>query len=295
MRLGARASRLPPSFPSLLATALWAALPAHAADLTGPLKVINGQTLQLDAGDTLLHSVGGFALDVNGAGSTATLDDTRVDVTGGGSAIQASAGGSVLVQGGHIQLGNGSSGVGYALNATGIGSVIHASNLVINAYRNSSGYGTVNATNGGKIWLDGGSVSSDGHALYSSGRGSELHVSGTTISNGAGRAIYADGGALLSLESLAMTFAQATNGSSGRLSASGSGSVLSLRDVDVINGYFDIDNGGILRITGGTATANGSSIRLMGTGPVERSPQRNHQCPLEAPAATASTSTAGAS
>lgn len=264
-RASGRARPAPaPLLPSLLATALWAALPAQAADLTGPLKVINGETLQLDANDTLLHSVGGFALDVNGAGSTATLDGTHVDVTGGGSAIQASAGGSVLVQGGHIQLGNGSSSVGYALNATGAGSVIRASNLVIDAYRNGSGYGTVNATNGGKVWLDGGSVSSDGHTLYSSGRGSELHVSGTTISNGAGRAAYAEGGALLSLESLTMTFAQATNGFSGRMSASGSGSVMSLRDVDVINGYFDIDNGGTLRITGGTATANGGSIRLLG-------------------------------
>ena len=38
----ARARR--PLLPSLLATALWAALPVHAADLTGPLQVSDGNT-----------------------------------------------------------------------------------------------------------------------------------------------------------------------------------------------------------------------------------------------------------
>ncbi|ACF50439.1 autotransporter outer membrane beta-barrel domain-containing protein [Stenotrophomonas maltophilia] len=253
-----------PLIPSLLATALWAALPVQAAELQGPLKVVNGESLQLGADDRLLHSGGGFALDVNGAGSTATIDGSRIDITHGGSGIQAMAGGTVLIEGGHIQLGNVTDNAGYALNASGAGSVIRANNLVIDAYRNSSGYGTVNATNGGKLWLNGGSVSSEGHALYSSGRGSELHVSGTTISNGANRGVYAEGGALLSLDALSMTFAEASNGSSGRLSASGSGSVLSLRDVDTSNGYFDIYNGGTLQIEGGRATANGGSIRLLG-------------------------------
>jgi autotransporter family porin len=45
-----------------LATALWAALPAHAADLTGPLLVNDGDTLQLGADDVLTHSAGSFAL-----------------------------------------------------------------------------------------------------------------------------------------------------------------------------------------------------------------------------------------
>lgn len=260
----ARASRLP-LIPSLLASALWAALPVHAADLTGPLKVTDGGSLQLGADDTLLHSAGGFALDVDGAGSTATVDGSRIEITGGGSGIQAKAGGNVLIEGGHIQLGNGSgSTAGYALNASGLGSVIRANNLVIDAYRNGSGYGTVNATGGGKLWLNGGSVSSGGHALYSSGVGSELHVSRTTINNGANSAAYADGGALLSLESLTMTFAEAASGYSGRVSSSGNGSVLSLREVDVVNGYFDISNGGTLQIVGGSASGSGGSIRLLG-------------------------------
>jgi autotransporter family porin len=57
----ARAPRACPLLPSLLATALWAALPVHAADLTGPLLVNDGDTLQLGA-DDVLHSAGGFAL-----------------------------------------------------------------------------------------------------------------------------------------------------------------------------------------------------------------------------------------
>ncbi|MEG0185088.1 MAG: autotransporter outer membrane beta-barrel domain-containing protein, partial [Stenotrophomonas sp.] len=253
-----------PLIPSLLASALWAVLPAQASELQGPLKVVDGGSLQLEAADTLLHSGSGFALEVSGAGSTANLDGSRIEITGGGSGVKASAGGNVLIEGGHIQLGNGSESVGYALNASGAGSEIRASNLVIDAYRNGSGYGTVNATGGGRIWLQGGSVSSGGHALYATGRGSELHVTGTTISNGANSAAYAEGGALLSLESLTMTFAEATSGNSGRLSSSGTGSVLALRDVDVVNGYFDIGNGGTLRTVGGSASSNGSSIRLLG-------------------------------
>lgn len=253
-----------PLIPSLLASALWAAMPAQAGELQGPLKVTDGGSLQLDAADTLLHSSAGFALDVNGAGSTATVNGSRIEITGGGSGVQASAGGSVVIEGGHIQLGNGSASVGYALNASGAGSEIRATNLIIDAYRNGSGYGTVNATGGGRIWLQGGSVSSGGHALYATGRGSELHVTGTTISNGANSTAYAEGGALLSLESLTMTFAEATSGNSGRLSSSGVGSVLSLRDVDVVNGYFDIGNGGTLRIVGGSASSTGGSIRLLG-------------------------------
>ncbi len=259
----ARVARLP-LIPSLLASALWAALPVHAAELQGPLKVTDGGSLQLGADDTLQHSASGYALEANGVGSTITVDGSWISSTGGGSGILASAGGSVVIEGGILQVGNGSTTVGYALNASGAGSVIRANNLVINAYRNGSGYGTVNATGGGKLWLNGGSVSSAGHALYSTGRGSELHVTGTEINNGANSAVYAEGGALLSLESLEMTFAEASSGYSGRLSSGGSGSVLSLRDVDVVNGYFDIDNGGRLQIVGGSASSSGSSIRLLG-------------------------------
>ena len=62
-----------PLIPSLLATALWAALPAHAADLTGPLLVNDGDTLQLGADDVLTHSAGSFALAVTGTGSFVSL------------------------------------------------------------------------------------------------------------------------------------------------------------------------------------------------------------------------------
>ena len=167
----ARASRFP-LIPSLLASALWAALPVHAAELQGPLKVTDGGSLQLGADDTLSHSAGGYALEANGVGSTITVNGSWISSTGGGSGILASAGGSVLIEGGILQVGDGSTTVGYALNASGAGSVIRANNLVINAYRNGSGYGTVNATGGGKVWLNGGSVSSGGHALYSTGVGS---------------------------------------------------------------------------------------------------------------------------
>ena len=46
-------ARACPLLPTLLATALWAALPVHAADLTGPLQVSDGNTLQLGADDVL--------------------------------------------------------------------------------------------------------------------------------------------------------------------------------------------------------------------------------------------------
>jgi autotransporter family porin len=82
----ARAPRACPLLPSLLATALWAALPVHAADLTGPLQVNDGDTLQLGADDVLTHSAGSFALTVTGTGSNALIDGSRIHVTGNGSA-----------------------------------------------------------------------------------------------------------------------------------------------------------------------------------------------------------------
>lgn len=247
-----------------LGAALLAALPASALDYTAPITVNAGESLDLASGDSVLHTGSSYAVTVTGRDATLHATDLDLRVTGNGSGIGALAGGSVQIEGGHIQLGDGSASVGYALNASGAGSVIRANNLVIDAYRNGSGYGTVNATSGGKVWLTGGRVSSGGHALYATGSGSELHVTGTEINNGGNSAVYAEGGALLAMESLQLGFAPGNNGYSGRLSSSGTGSVLSLTDVDVVNGYFDISEGGLLRINGGSATTNGGSVRLVG-------------------------------
>ncbi len=247
-----------------LGAALLAALPASALDYTVPITVNAGESLDLASGDSVLHTGSSYAVTVTGQDSTLHATDLDLGVTGNGSGIGAMSGGSVQIEGGHIQLGDGSASVGYALNASGAGSVIRANNLVIDAYRNGSGYGTVNATGGGKVWLTGGRVSSGGHALYATGSGSELHVTGTEINNGGNSAVSAEGGALLAMEALQLTFAPGNSGYSGRLSSNGVGSVLSLTDVDVVNGYFDINNGGLLRINGGSATTNGGSIRLLG-------------------------------
>ncbi|MGG2099439.1 hypothetical protein [Stenotrophomonas sp. NRRL B-14846] len=146
----ARATRVP-LIPSLLATALWAALPVHAADLTGPLLVNDGDSLQLGADDVLNHNAGSFALAVTGNGSNALIDGSRIHVTGNGSGVSAANGGQVQLRGATLSIAPATGTGFYALYANGAGSVIDARDVDIETTRNGSGYGSVQASNGGVI------------------------------------------------------------------------------------------------------------------------------------------------
>ncbi|PZP75719.1 MAG: autotransporter outer membrane beta-barrel domain-containing protein, partial [Stenotrophomonas maltophilia] len=157
----ARATRVP-LIPSLLATALWAALPAYATELTGPLQVSDGDSLQLGADDVLNHSAGSFALTVTGTGSNALIDGSRINVTGNGSAVTAANGGQVQLRGATLSIAPATGTGFYALYANGAGSVIDARDVDIDTIRNGSGYASVQAYNGGVIRYTGGRIAMTG-------------------------------------------------------------------------------------------------------------------------------------
>jgi len=123
-----------PLIPSLLATALWAALPVHATDLTGPVQVSDGNSLQLGADDVITHSTGGDALTVAGVGSHALVDGSTINVTGKGNAVRASNGGQVELRGATLAAPTTDAGF-IALTADGAGSVIDARDVNIDTMR----------------------------------------------------------------------------------------------------------------------------------------------------------------
>lgn len=247
-----------------LAVALAAALPAMAVEHTTPILVNAGESLDVPSGDSMLHTGSGYAATALGQGAALTITDLDLRVTNRGSGINASTGGQVQINGGHIQLGGGTDTVFAALNATGTGSVLRADNLQIDADRNGSGFGTVNALNGGQVWLTGGRINSSGTVLQASDARSELHVSGTTLNIQSNGSVQASGGGLLDLRDLQLSFGS-SGAPGGRLSVTGVGSVLALDNVAVSNGYFDVGDGALLRINGGTTSSTDGSIRLLGS------------------------------
>ena len=210
----ARAPRACPLLPSLLATALWAALPVHAADLTGPLEVSAGNSLQLGADDVLTHGAGGFALTVTGAGSSALVDGSRINVTGNGSAVSAANGGQVQLRGATLSIAP-ATGVGvYALYANGAGSVIDARDVDIDATRNASGFGVVQAYNGGVVHYTGGRIAMTGGVgtlVGASGKGSEAHLDNLQMSADSGARLRADSAGLLTIRNSRITLAPAAS------------------------------------------------------------------------------------
>ncbi|MGH8044051.1 MAG: hypothetical protein ACREOX_05550, partial [Stenotrophomonas sp.] len=250
-----------------LGVAMLASASAGATDYTAPILAGPGQSVQLVSGDTVRYTGSSYALTAQGQDASLAATDLDLVVTGAsGSGIAALAGGSVAIEGGRLKLGNGTANSVYALSASGAGSVIRANNLVIDAYRNASGFGTLDATAGGAIWLTGGSITSTGTALTASGAGSALHLNGTTINSGPNSTARISNGALLSLESLTVNSALNSSGvANGWLSASGAGTVLALKDVIVLGGYYDIGAGALITLDGGRITATGDAMRLLGS------------------------------
>lgn len=252
--------------PALLATSIAAAiLPAGAAEIHSPILVAAGESRTLTGDDLIVYDGGAYAVNVSGAGAMLTGNQINVQVDGrnAGSAIVAAAGADVRLDGGKISMSAAENGTaGFALNAKGNNSVIHANDLTIEGVRNALGEGTVTATAGGKVWLAGGQLSSTGTVLLASGAGSQVHVDGTRLAVGAKGSSGATAGGLLELRALQMGFAPGTV--SGRLYANGQGAVLSLTDVHVDGAWLDITDGGVLKISGSDATSTFGSVRLLG-------------------------------
>nr|WP_312453514.1 autotransporter outer membrane beta-barrel domain-containing protein [Stenotrophomonas pavanii] len=266
-RASGRARRAPaPLLPSLLATALWAALPVHAADLTGPLQVSDGNTLQLGADDVLTHAAGSFALTVTGAGSQAVIDGSRINVTGSGSAVSASNGGQVQLRNATLSIAPATGTGFYALYANGAGSVIDARDVDIDATRNGSGFGSVQAYNGGVIHYAGGRLSmtgTGGTLAGASGKGSELHLADLQMSADGGARLRADSAGLLTIRNSRITLAP--GGILAGVAADGVGSRAELYDTYLQGGWFDIDSGGSLLLENVEAHSVGGSMRLLGS------------------------------
>ena len=198
-----------PLLPSMLATSLWAALPVHAAELTGPVQVSDGNSLQLGEDDVLTQAAGSFALTVTGAGSNALIDGSSINVTGNGSAVSAANGGHVQLRGATLSIAPATGTGFYALYANGAGSVIEAHDVEIDATRNGSGYGSVQAYNGGIIRYTGGRLATTGGGTLAgaSGSGSELHMSDLVMSAGKGGSLRADRAGILTIRSSRISIA----------------------------------------------------------------------------------------
>lgn len=265
MRPRACATRVP-LIPGLLASALCAALPAHAAELTGPLQVSDGDSLQLGADDVLSHSASGFALTVSGAGSHAQIAGSHIKVTGNGSAVSATQGGQVQLQGATLSIAP-ATGVGfYALYASGAGSVIDAHDVDIDGTHNGSGYASVQAYNGGVLRYRGGRITVSGGVgtlAGASGNGSEVHLDNLQMSAGSGARLRAESAGLLTIRNSRITLAP--GGVLAGVAVDGAGSRAELYDTRIDGGWFDIGGGGSVLLENVQADSVGGSLRLLGS------------------------------
>ncbi|HDS1581169.1 TPA: autotransporter outer membrane beta-barrel domain-containing protein [Stenotrophomonas maltophilia] len=255
-----------PLIPGLLASALCAALPAHAAELTGPLQVSGGDSLQLGADDVLSHSASGFALTVSGAGSHAQIAGSHIKVTGNGSAVSATQGGQVQLQGATLSIAP-ATGVGfYALYASGAGSVIDAHDVDIDGTHNGSGYASVQAYNGGVLRYRGGRITVSGGVgtlAGASGNGSEVHLDNLQMSAGSGARLRAESAGLLTIRNSRITLAP--GGVLAGVAVDGAGSRAELYDTRIDGGWFDIGGGGSVLLENVQADSVGGSLRLLGS------------------------------
>ncbi|UUS15741.1 autotransporter outer membrane beta-barrel domain-containing protein [Stenotrophomonas sp. CD2] len=255
-----------PLIPSLLATALWAALPAYATELTGPLQVSDGDSLQLGADDVLNHSAGSFALTVTGTGSNALIDGSRINVTGNGSAVTAANGGQVQLRGATLSIAPATGTGFYALYANGAGSVIDARDVDIDTIRNGSGYASVQAYNGGVIRYTGGRIAMTGGVgtlVGASGKGSEVHLDNLQMSADSGARLRAESAGLLTIRNSRITLAP--GGILAGIAVDGAGSRAELYDTYMDGGWFDIGSGGSVLLENVEAHSVGGSMRLLGS------------------------------
>jgi autotransporter family porin len=151
----------------------------------------------------------------------------------------------------------------YALYANGAGSVIDARDVDIDATRNGSGFGSVQAYNGGVIRYAGGSFHdrAGGTLAGASGKGSELHLADLRMSADGGARLRADSAGLLTIRNSRITLAP---GGIRPACVDGVGSRAELYDT-YLRRWFDIDSGGSLLLENVEAHSVGGSMRLLGS------------------------------
>jgi hypothetical protein len=207
------------------------------------VEALNGGLIEFNPTSSITIPSGGFGaplLLATGAGSRITGDGLDVSFANNGiTAAAAQNGGAVELSNSTIEATSGTGGGNTGLSATGAGSTITATNVVISLGAGGDDVG-VNAASGGQVMLTGGSVTVPGLGgaevgLQATGSGSMITASDVDVSVTGGGG---DAGV------------KATNGASiGMTDGS----------VSVVNGAGGLlQNGGNVTMTGADVTASGN-------------------------------------
>ena len=155
-------------------------------ELTQSLHVTSDFELNLNG-----KTITGPGKDANGNKIHTIVNDGKLIVRGGTIKSVAENGGSAIMNNGILTLNNATiegapttapGTAAYAVNTNGEGSKLIVNNTSI------SGRGTVGATNGTKVEINGGTyhtpAAASGHAVYAYGEGTEVVINGGTFSEG---------------------------------------------------------------------------------------------------------------
>ncbi|MBV9908359.1 MAG: hypothetical protein JOY52_12455, partial [Hyphomicrobiales bacterium] len=241
-------------------------------------EAVNGGFIQFSSASSITIPSGGFSSAVllaNGAGSSISADGLDLSFQNNGiTAIGAQGGGAVELSNSTIEAPGGAGGGNTGLSATGAGSTITATNVIVSLGAGGNDVG-VNAGSGGQVMLTGGSVTVPGlgggeTGLQASGAGSLITANGVDVSvTGAG----GDAGVkATNSASITMTGGSVSvvNGAGGLLQNGGN---VMMTGADVTasgNGGFGFlfNNGGApstLQYSNGTITASAASFSVQGS------------------------------
>lgn len=228
----------------------------------------NGGTQRtLNNGDTITYAGTGGAIDVSVAGNAVRGDGVTINA-GSSSArttigVRASAGGAAALTNSTITtLGDGQGAHGVA--ALGAGSLITAgaTQLITQGTYSHGAY----AQNGGRIELDGGSVTTSGSgsaALRAEGANATISAKNVTITTAGYNAsgAYAENGARVTVEGGKIT---TTGGYGDAINVNGANALVSLHgtEVNASSGMGARVQGGRFEMDGGSLTAGGAAVTL---------------------------------
>ena len=222
----------------------------------------------MSGGSVTANGIGGNAVKAEGASSGILMNNTGVSTYGAGvSGLYAEDGGGITMSGGIVSTAGAGS---HAVLSSGNGSEVDIDNADVSTAGLVS-YGLY-ANSGGKIIMDGGTVSTSGlagsHAVLSSGSGSEVGLTGVDVStNGIwdsavglyAHGLYAEDGGGITMSGGIVSTAGA--GSHAVLS-SGSGSEVDIDNADVSTA--GLVSYGLYAADGGSIYADGGSVSTTG-------------------------------
>lgn len=248
-----------PLVPTLLASALWAALPAGAAEHVGPVYVNDGTSKTLGSDDVVRVSNNSNVVWAAGSGSTIIVDGSRLEALGPGGGATALDGGHVVLRGATIAAN------ANTLYANGAGSVIDASNVSIVPGGTSTSGTAMQASTGGIINFTGGDItlSNINGSLVASDAGSAIHLDGVQVNAARNGRLRASNAGLLTVRDSQIAFAP--GGSLAGFAVEGTGGRVEVYDSQVDGGWFDVGGGNSsLLLQNVTANSVGGSLRVMG-------------------------------